>query len=230
MNGPGSICWKLSIASLLVCLTIPSAASGDLSKYRGFPFGSDPAAVAKQAGTGVSQPKAIHSRPALIQELEWRPQHLGPSVETESVNEAAFRFFNGELYRIEVKYDRYETEGLTAQDIVDALSSVYGPPLLPAARAKTELNRYEDREEVVAHWQDAEHSFDLIRSAYATNFRLVGVLKRLDSAAQAATQEAKRLDDQEAPQRDAARAASEQNAAKVKLEKARMANKLRFRP
>jgi hypothetical protein len=228
MKGPGSIAWRLAVASLLVCGTIPSAASGDLSKYRGFQFGSDLAAVARQAGTGLSAAKAIHSRPALIQELEWRPQTLGPSVQAESVNEAAFRFFNGQLYRIEVKYDRYETEGLTAQDIVDALSSVYGPAILPAARAKAE--RYEDRDEIVAQWQDAEHSFDLIRSAYATTFRLVGVLKRFDSAAGAAIQDAQRLDDQEAPQRDAARAAGEQDAAKARLEKARVANKLRFRP
>ena len=40
----------------------------------------------------------------------------------------------------------------------------------------------------------------------------------------------KRLDDQEAPQRDAARLASEEEATKAKLEKARLANKLKFRP
>ena len=48
--------------------------------------------------------------------------------------------------------------------------------------------------------------------------------------AQAATLEAKRLDDQEAPQREAARLASEEVAAKTKLEKARLVNKPKFRP
>jgi len=55
-------------------------------------------------------------------------------------------------------------------------------------------------------------------------------MTRLDSPAQAATLEAKRLDDQEEPQRNAARLASEQEAAKDKLEKARLLNKPRFRP
>jgi hypothetical protein len=68
------------------------------------------------------------------------------------------------------------------------------------------------------------------RRPYEPNFSLIGVLKRLDSPAQAAILEAERLDDQEAPQRDAARLASEQEAARDKLEKARLENKPRFRP
>ena len=48
--------------------------------------------------------------------------------------------------------------------------------------------------------------------------------------AQAATLQAKRLDDQEAPQRDAARLAREEDAAKTKLEKAKLVNKPKFRP
>ena len=55
-------------------------------------------------------------------------------------------------------------------------------------------------------------------------------MKRLEAPAQAATLEAKRLDDQEAPQRDAARLASEEEATKTKLEKARLVNKPKFRP
>jgi hypothetical protein len=42
--------------------------------------------------------------------------------------------------------------------------------------------------------------------------------------------EAKRLDDLEAPQRDAARAAAELNAEAATLEKARLVNKAKFRP
>ena len=53
-------------------------------------------------------------------------------------------------------------------------------------------------------------------------------LKRLEAPAQAATLEAKRLDDQKAPQRDAARLASEEEATKTKLEKARLVNKPKF--
>jgi len=75
------------------------------------------------------------------------------------------------------------------------------------------------RDEALARWQDSRHRFDLIRSSEGPSFRLIGVLKRLEEPAQAATPEAKRLDDQEAPQRDAARLASEQKATATRLEK-----------
>jgi hypothetical protein len=207
-----------------------SAAAADLSKYRGFQFGTDLPTVAKQVGASVTQANVIHSRPALIQELEWRPQSLGPSTQKESSDEVVFSFYNGELYRLVIKYDRYEIEGLTAEDIIDAVSTIYGPAVRPAAPVKAEEDRYGEQEDVVARWQDPQYCFDLMRSSYGPTFKLIGVLKRLDSPAQAAMLEAKRLDIQEAPQRDAARQASEQEAARAKLEKARLVNKPRFRP
>jgi hypothetical protein len=59
---------------------------------------------------------------------------------------------------------------------------------------------------------------------------MIGVLKKLQVLAQAATAEAKRLDDQEAPQRNAARAADEKEAERAKLEERRLVNKPKFRP
>jgi hypothetical protein len=47
---------------------------------------------------------------------------------------------------------------------------------------------------------------------------------------QGAITEAKRLDDQEAPQRDAARIAGEKETERAKLEKSRLENKPNFRP
>jgi hypothetical protein len=56
------------------------------------------------------------------------------------------------------------------------------------------------------------------------------VLRKLQGPVQAAIAEAKRLDDQEAPQREAARITAEAAAAAAKLEKARLTNKPKFRP
>lgn len=178
--------------------------TGDLSKYRNFQFGTDLSTVVKQAGANPSQVKVIHRRPALIQELEWRPQPLGASSQTEPAKEVVFSFYDGELFWIVVDYDRYETEGLTADDFVDAISATYGPAAKPTVPAKVAPGSYGDQEEVLAQWQDSQYRFDLIRSSYGPTFRLVGVIKRLEAPAQAATLEAKQLEDQEAPQRDAA--------------------------
>jgi hypothetical protein len=204
--------------------------AGDLSKYRDFQLGTDLAAVAKQIGASPSQAKTIHSRPAVIQELQWRPQPLGPSAGTEPAQEVAFSFCDGELFRIEVNYDRHATEGLTSNDIVETLSATYGTAAKPTASAKDPKDPYIDQEEVLARWQDPQYRFELIRSSYGPSFHLVGVLKKLEAPVQAAILEAKRLDDQEAPQRDAARIASEEEVTKAKLEKARLVNKPNFRP
>jgi hypothetical protein len=222
---------KWALTSLFVCGMISAATvAGDLSKYRGFQFGTDLPTVAKQVGASVSQAKVIHSRPALIEELAWSPRSLGSSPQAESVNDVVFTFYNGKLYRISVNYDRYETEGLTAEDMIGAVSLVYGPATKPTSPAEDIRDAYGAQEELVARWQDSEYGFDLIRSSYGPSFWLFGVVKRLVAPADAAGLEAKRLDDLEAPQRDAARMASEQEAARAKLEKARLVNQPRFRP
>ena len=222
---------RAALTSLLVCGVMSAATlAGDLSRYRNFQFGTDLPTIAKQVRASVSQAKVIHSRPALIQELEWRPQPLGPSVQTEAAKEVVFGFYDGQLFRIVVNYDRYETEGLTAGDLVEAISANYGIAAKPAAPAKAEQERFGDQEEVIARWQDPQYCFDLIRSSYGPSFRLVGVLKSLEAPAQAAILEATRLDSQEAPQRDAERIVREEETERAKLDKARLANKPKFRP
>jgi hypothetical protein len=222
---------KSAVTSLFVYGVMSAAAMGaDLSQYRNIQFGTDLPAVAQQVGVNASEAKVIHRRPALIQELAWSPRGLGSSPQAESVDKVIFSFYNGELYRIVINYDRYEIEGLTAEDMISAISVTYGTAAKLAAPVKAAQDRYGDQEDVIARWQDPQYCFDLIRSSYGRGFSLIGVMTRLDSPAQAAMLEAKRLDDQEAPQREAARVASEQEAARDKLEKARLVNKARFRP
>jgi hypothetical protein len=221
---------RSALTSFLMFGVLWAASPGDLSKYREFQLGTDLVTVATQAGMSPSEAKAIQLRPALIQELEWRPQALASSPQTEAVQEVVFSFYNGELFRIAVKYDRYETKGLTADDIIGAISAAYGTAGIPPARAKAPQDSYGEQEEALARWQDRQYCFDLVRYSYGPSFRLIGFLKRLEGPVKASLLEAERLDDQEAPQRDAARIASEEEAARTELEKARLANKPKFRP
>jgi len=204
--------------------------TADLSKYRSFQLGTDLSTVAKLAGASPSEAKVIHSRPALVQDLEWRPQPFGSNSGIGSAKAVVFSFYNGALFRIAVDYDRYQTEGLTVDDFIDGISIAYGPAVRPTAPAKVAPGSYGDQEEIVAQWQDSQYRFNLIRASYGSSFKLVGVMKTLEASAQAATLEAKRLDDQEAPQREAARLASEEAASKTKSEQARLVNKPKFRP
>ncbi|HEV8039734.1 MAG TPA: hypothetical protein VGP62_12775 [Bryobacteraceae bacterium] len=217
------------VSILVVGIVSATASAADLSKYRDFQLGTDLASIAKQTGASLSEVKVIHSRPALIQELEWRPQPLGAKSHSEPAKEVVFSFCDGELFKIAVYYDRYETEGMTTDDIVDAIATNYGTASKPAAAATAE-GPYADQETVVAQWQDQQYRFQLIRSSYGPVFQLTGVLKKLEAAAQAAILEATRLDNQEAPQRAAAQVALEVEAEKAKLDQARLVNKAKFRP
>ncbi len=153
----------------------------------------------------MSEAKLIHARPAVIQELEW-PIWLssGSSPRTDPVRTILFSFYNGELFRILVSYDRDETKGLSTEDMIEAFSAKYGTATKPAnieiAFSSTQV--YNDSEAVIARWEDPQYSFNLFRSSFQPTFGMVAFSKGLDALARTATAEAIRLDALEAPQRE----------------------------
>src|SRR5438093_7091684 len=96
---------SLTISIFWVVLSTPLIHSQDLYKYREFQFGMNVVAVAKQADVKPSEARVIHQRPAVIQELEWRPRRfLASSPQEDPVKEILFSFYNGELFRMLVNY------------------------------------------------------------------------------------------------------------------------------
>lgn len=219
-------------SSVLVLFAAASltARAADLSNYRDFQLGTDLPAVTSRLDGTVPQPKLIHTRPALVQELDWNPRSDSPPPQDESVEGVIFSFYNGTLFQITVKYDRYATEGLTTEDIVEAISTLYGAPAKLPPQVKPVKQYYGDQEEIVARWEDPQYRFDLHRALYGPTYSLIGTLKSLEGPARAANLEAKRLDDLEAPQREAAQAAAEKSAKASALQDARLVNKPKFRP
>jgi len=214
-------------------VSAPLIPARDLSRYREFQLGMNLLAVAKQADVKPSEARVMHQRPALMQELEWRPQDsLGSVPEAETVKEALFSFYNDELFRIQVIYDQHKTEGLTNEDMVEAISAQYGPATRPAAKIIlfASFYSYNDSEEVIARWEDSQYSFNLFRSSYRPAFGMLGYSKRLDPLAQAAILKATQLDEQEAPQREIERQKKEDEETRAAAEKARPGNKADFRP
>ena len=155
-----------------------------------------------------------------------------PRVAADPVREVAFSFYNDRLFRIVITYERHRTEGLTNEDLIDVLSATYGVPLKPSARRAGPASRPGDVDEsvTVAQWEDPDHRLTLSRGTYPMLFRLGLVSKNLDDLAQAAAIEAIRLDDREAPQREADRLNTEIVDARAAQEKARLVNKAAFRP
>src|SRR3954452_12285451 len=213
----------LVVVLMAVVMAVPSYA-GDLSKYRNFEFGSSLATVARQTGVEAEQARILQSRPASIQELDWRPQPLGSSAKAEAVKSVVFTFLNSELYRIVIEYDRYETEGLTADDMISAISATYGAALKPAAGMNTHPAQYADGEELIARWSNQQSGFELIRSSYGPSYKLIGVSNALDTREATPSAEAARLDAIEAPSREVARAASQDEQDRSRLEQTRAIN------
>jgi len=216
----------------LVPVSAPALGVPDLSRYRGFQFGERLPAVAKQAGLDVSQAKVIHERPALIQELEW-PMWLASSFSSpqDPVRTILFSFYNGELFRVLVSYDRDETKGLTTEDLTEAISAQYGTATKPAnieiVFSSTQV--YNDSEAIIASWADSQYSFNLYRSSYQPTFGMIAFSKGPDALARTATAEAIRLDAVEAPQQEIQPQNQEDEKNRESLERARQVNKSKFR-
>ena len=215
-----------------VPVSAPAMGALDLSRYRDFQFGETLPALAKQAGLALSDAKLIYERPAVMQELEW-PIWLGTgsAPQTDPVKTILFSFYNGELFRIVVNYDRDDTEGLTSEDMIEAISAKYGTATKPLSTeiAFSSSQVYNDSELIIARWEDSQYSFNLYRSTYQPTFGMIAFSKKLDALARAATAEANRLDAQTAPQREIQRQQGEDEKNRESLEKARQANKRNFR-
>jgi hypothetical protein len=220
---------RTSILCLVVLLfAAPLLRAQDLSKYRHFTLGMSLTSMLERTDQKMAKVKVIHGRPALIQELTWWPPTVpGASLRSENIEQILFSFYNGQLYKISVTYDRTSTEGLTVEDVVKSISTKYGP----ATNVVLEINatkndRYDVKRKPVASWEDAQYSFNLVRSSFSNHLGLIIYSKRVNAEAELAVADAVKLEDQEGPQREAERQKKQMDD----LEVARQKNRKIFRP
>lgn len=226
----------LAFIALAFIASTQSVSGDDRPRYRGFHLGADLASVSALTGVAVSEAKIVHTRPAMMQELEWRPRYAltgGVPTQPEPVQQMVFSFFNDQLFKVVVDYDQERIAGMTDADLIEAISTEYGAPLLKVTQNKprtVESQFDEIAGPPVAQWGNADYSVVLNRSSYAAGFRLVVTSTRLDGLARTAGAQARRLDEREAPQREIARKKKEAEDSRTFQEKARLPNKAAFRP
>lgn len=213
---------------VMILLSAPLIHGQDLSKYRSFSLGMSLVELSNQVYLKPLQTKLIHKHPAVIQELTWWPRESsGSSLEADTVWQVFFTFYNGELYRILVTYDRDATHGLTAEDMVRAISAQYGTATRPDTQISFPTNElYRSTEKVIARWEDSQYSINLFRVTSLNSFALVMFSKRLDAQAQAAIAKSLKMEGQEDPQREIDR----QKKKTGDLEAARQKDRKIFRP
>jgi hypothetical protein len=200
----------------------------DLSKYRSFSLGMSLPELSNQVDLRPLQTKLIQKHPAVIQELTcWPSESSAYSLQADSVRQIFFSFYNGELFRILVTYDQDATRGLTAEDMVQAISTKYGTATKPAAEISFPTNElYRSTEKVLARWEDSQYSINLVRARFLNSFALVMFSKRLDAQAEAAIAKSLKLEGQEDQQKEIDRQKKETDD----LEAARQKNRQIFRP
>jgi hypothetical protein len=219
-------CSILCLAVFLV--TAPMLMAQEYSHYRGFTLGASLPSVLKQTEQKMADVTATHGDSSRSQEMTWWPPNVpGPSYRADSVEQILFSFYDGALYKMSVTYDRVSTEGLTAEDMVKSISAKYGPSttLAPAADAAS-IDKYEAKGSLVASWEDAQYSFNLVHSAFTERFGLVLYAKRANAEAELAIAEGLRLQKLAGPKRDAER----QKKQSDDVEAARKKNQQTFRP
>ncbi len=222
-------CWLSFLLGQALFASVVSGA--DLASYRGFDFGADVTSIATRLGLKATDAKLIHQRPAVIQEIEWkiRASLLADPPRPDPVTGAVLCFFDGKLYRIVVAYDRYRIEGMTVDDMIEAISQTYGAARRP--EAEIPLHSYfAEVAKVLARWENAAYAYDLVRADDQASFALVLYSKAADGLAQAAIQEATRLDVLDAPRRAQEAESKRLEEGRLALEKSRAVNKPNFRP
>lgn len=199
----------------------------DLSRYRAFGLEASLDAIVAASGARPADARTLHTRPASIQELEWRPPYVGSGATVaDPVRTIVFSFYDDALFQAVVNYDAERTEGMTNGDIVEALSAVYGQPSAARRSGVAPPPGALPGNIVIARWEDAASLLTLVRESYAPEFHLILNSKRLSGLARTAIREAGRLDLLEAPQRRQ----KDDNDARAVRDKARVTNKAAFRP
>ncbi|MBS1810776.1 MAG: hypothetical protein JST84_21610 [Acidobacteria bacterium] len=227
---------SIAISFLGAALSAPLGYPPDLSKYRDFRFGDSLAVIAKLVHLKPSEAKTIHQRPALIQELTWQRTTL---PQGDPVKNMVFSFYRDALYRVVITYDAERTEGLTVEDIIEAISKQYGTVTRPVAEITLtttylyndgEKSISEQHEKVIARWEDARYSYNLFQPYPQSPFGMAIYEKAQQTQAEAAIVEALRLEEEEAPVRTLTRQKQKEAEERLQQGKARQANKQPFRP
>ncbi len=227
-----SRCFRcLQLVPIILLASWPVAAA-DLGTYREFKIGASTADVVAITGAAERDVKTVHERPALLQELSWRPRYVigRSSSERNSVATIVFSFIDNQLFRMAIDYERSSTEGLTSDDMIASLSAMYGPrsPQRPVA-SRPAFDSLDTRT-VLALWHQGDTTLTLNTSTYSGAFGLIITSSPLEVLARKAQATAVTMDAREAPARVAARAKEEADAARTAAEKTRTTNKATFKP
>ena len=171
----------------------------------------------------------VHARPAMIQQLTWRPNQFFTSRTgaPEALAEMVLTFHLGRLARVVATYDRDRTEGLTNADLHDSFTTIYGTSMLVPTPSGV---RASSEPEIIGQWGDGETLVVLLREGYPRRIKLTVSSIAADRLLQDGLASGVRFDAIEAPTRDMVRRASEEQTRRTRDAQSRVDNKSAFKP
>ena len=230
MTNLGKRCGRHRLSGAGICMALIAMATTtlgaeNLDRYREYVLGSTVAEVLALAEARATDVVTLHERPVPVQQLEWRPPYTSARrADNDPVEAVRFAFVDGRLYELTIAYVQGRTKGMTATELVDGVTAVYGPPSQadpPAPVAKDST----PRPVVLGRWQDPGASLILVQGPYG-DVKLTIRSQLLDAQVREAIRAAVALEAAEAPGR--ARQADAAAQAASAAERAR--NRSGFRP
>ena len=219
--------------AVVLATSLPAVAQ-EQGHYRDFQLGARVADVSALTDTRSADVTLVHERPALMQELRWTPSSFGGAGQSRGhgLERIAFSFYENQLYRLAVDYDRSATKGMTDHDMVNAISMMYGQPSSSKMTDGGTDGRSSDivASRIVARWNGPGYAIALSRWAYGDAWRLVIESTSLNALARTGDARAIALDVQEGPQREAERTRREHQQQDDAEAAARTANTAKFQP
>ena len=227
MVAPLHVHTALAVA-FIVFVSTPLYGDGQWARYRSVMLGDSVATAIERLQIVEPTIKVLYERPALVQELTWRPHRFisGLANTSDPLGELVLTFMDGRLVRMTATYDRDRTEGLSDADLIELLGTTYGLARLESR--STGVARAEPRR-TIGSWGDDDA---LVRLWSEEHPRRVGltITSAGDVELQTALINGRDAERDAAPQRELARQAAAAAALKERQEKTRLANKANFKP
>ena len=173
--------------SVTLAAATPAAAQGR-QHYRTYAMGDSLQAISRQIGLPIIDATSTPAVSEAVQELRWHARHVrvGTVSSGDPVDRLVFNFYEHRLFRIVIDYAPDRTEGMTAADMVAAVSELYGTPRRRTlASSDDDFGPSRPTETVVAQWIRGDQSVALLAIQGQTAFRLIVVSSALQTLARA---------------------------------------------
>jgi hypothetical protein len=218
---------KSTLCLVMFLLVAPALFAQDTLKYHSFSLGMTLSEILTETDQKPADVRILHQSPVLLQDLRWWPLSLSARHQSNSVEQILFSFYNGELYKMFVTYDSLAVKGLRDADVIQSLSAKYGTPVKVVSEQSIQaLDRSEEKQVIIATWENSLCTFNLVHLTYSQGFGLVIFSKVRNPQAETAEAQSISLEEQQRPEKEADQLKKDGD----ELEAARQKNIRTFQP